>query len=178
MVALALVFAACGGDDDNAGGSGDNAATATKQAGGNATATIKPEATAEPTDDSSGDRLADSCSLVTFAEISEIAGEEYGEGELNSANCTYSSPTNRTVNVTLADEPGLAEASFESFLADDNFGTPEEIDSVGERAAWVDSLGQLVVLVDSDRILIVNVPFIQAQDKKAAAIAIAQKALD
>lgn len=176
MVALALVLGACGGNDDDDGG--DNASTATKQAEGNATATKRPEATAKPTDDSSGDRLSDSCSLVTSAEISEIAGDEYGEGELNSANCTYSSPTNRTVNVTLVDSSGLAESTFEAVLADDNFGTPEEIDSVGERAAWIDSLGQLVVLVDGDRTLIVNVPFIQAQDKKAVAIAIAQKALD
>jgi hypothetical protein len=117
------------------------AATATKQAGGTATATEAPQETAEPAEDS-GDRLAGPCSLVTPAEISEIAGEEYGEGELDRDDCTYDSPTGRTVSVTLEDHSGQAGSSFQDTL--DIFDATE-IDGVGERALWIDQFGELNV---------------------------------
>lgn len=173
IVAMALVLAACGGDDDG-GDDGDDQPTATEQSGGGATATREAQATAEATEDS-GDRLADPCSLVTPAEISEIAGEEYGDGELNSDDCTYNSPTNRTVTVSVEEHVGQAESVFENTV--ESFDL-DETENIGERAAWNDQFGELDVLVDSDRLLIVSVPFILADDKESAAIAIAQKALD
>ncbi len=186
VLALAVVVAACGGDDDDQGTNGGptSAATATQKpsgAGNEATpaepaSAETPAATELPTlaPGADGSVLVDPCSLVTPAEISEIAGEEYGEGKLNSDDCTYLSPTNREVTISVEDHGSRAKSQFE-----DNVDVLKmaEVDGIGDGAAWAEQFSELDVLA-GEKIVIVSVPFIDVQDKQAAAIAIAKKALD
>ena len=177
VLALAVAVAACGGDDDDqwTNGGPTSAATATqKPSGAGNEATPTEPASAETPAGNNGSALGDPCSLVTAAEISEIAGEQFADGEINSDDCTYVSPTNREVTISVEDHGSRAKSQFE-----DNVDVLKmtEIDGIGDGAAWAEQFGELDVLA-GEKIVIVSVPFIDVQDKQAAAIAIAKKALD
>ena len=153
-----LVFAACGGDDEESTPStqvvgtaaATSAATSTRTATGTpaAEATQTPGATAEP----SGAAI-DPCSLLTKAEVEAAIGASVTEPEpeaaANLVACSYNDPETpifSLVSVTVFIGGDANEASDVYELTKDNAADAETVGGIGNDAFWDSVLNGLEVL--------------------------------
>lgn len=166
LLALALVAGACGGDDSD--GPGDDGANN----GGTVT-----ESPAAGRDGRSSASDFHACDLFTADEISEIFGDQAGEGEdylAVAADATACSWNFVFIEVLLEDGPDWYDAVH---LADDDSDV-EEVGGLGDTAAW-DTFLRTLDVVDGDRYLSVQpiVGFLDL-DAREVAIELAEIALE
>jgi hypothetical protein len=141
VLAVALLVAACGGDDVKPNVSATTSATAaaTQEPGGDTkTATPKPEDTG-----TSGGN-SDACKLLSKDSIESAVGEAVGDGQASSggSKCTWTGTTNVGLTVSLTLTTGSGAAAFFNI----DIGEVTSVQGLGDKAHWAEGLSVLEVL--------------------------------
>jgi len=156
-LAILLMFAACGGDDDDAGEI-DSDPTATEDAGGGEETADGDEGngSGDDGDDSGSDDdgglagTIDACSLLTPDEITLVLGDGAGEGDAQTFADTYTcvwlgaGSDSITVTVLTGNASGLDAYYDQLYLG------AEDVGGLGDRASWQEFFVGGVVAVRLD----------------------------
>lgn len=176
-----LLFAGCGGGDDDTTGATVTASSQATSAAGTATepADETPEATDDPGDDGAGGSTdIDACSLLTADEAALTLGADVSDGESQDqppfVGCLWTSTTSFDfvqVSVYQADREGLDVLYALSTTA-------EPVGGVGDKAQWTGVNKALEVLSGNiDLIIEVRATDMSEEDAKFQATGLAERAL-
>ena len=143
---VALVLAACGGDDDDASNgttdTGANAPTTTTAPETDTTGGADPAAGATPAD-------APSCQLLTPTQIGEVVGATFTDGSDLLGSCEYLADDGTTnVSIELIDD-----ATYDERAAGEGV---EPVDGVGDEA-FLDTTNGFLYVTSGDTLFRVNV---------------------
>lgn len=149
LAAATLLLAACGGDDDDSSGDDTSEPTATREAD-------NEEPTDESSDDGDGSDL-DVCALLTEDEVSEVLGEEPVTKEDTNFppvySCAFDTESGVVTVTVVTSLPGSpARVAFEAATADG-----EEVDGLGDAAAWLPSPVDTLEVLDGDNYVSISV---------------------
>jgi hypothetical protein len=178
-LALAIGFAACGGDDDDTAGR-DTTRTANPgaTAGGNGDDDDRPTESADAGgDDSSANLGFGVCSLLTESEVSDALAADASEGEEFAYDpffdCRWQTDNFDSVTVTVA-ERDVGESLY-NFSNDE----AEEVDGVGDEAQYYSQLLSSLEVLEGDHYFSVSVSASELDDGqlKAVSIDLARKIL-
>lgn len=176
LFAVALVFGACGGDDDDegSGSAGPTATSAATQPGGNG-------GSGNTNGNDGDDSDFHACSLFTGDEMSEILeasmddGRDYLSTAARATTCEWQGDVVIYIEVLLDGGDGWFEAIH---MPDAEATKTEEVDGLGDKALWDEFLGTLDVVQDDRFISIQPLVGFSGLDSKEVAIDLARRSLE